>query len=213
MRKNWIDRLPPGPRTAIGQAMVARSFARGALIYSRSEAPQGLYLIRSGSALFCLDGANGRRLLLKILRRNELFGESVALDKRPAPVSVEARDDLEVGLVPHHRLDQLRSRFPEIDAALSAVAAANLRSVLDVLEEQALLPLPERTIERAMTLCRDEGWDGRTDRPVRLELTQSELAAMLGASRQAINGELARLAARNAIVRGFGWIEVWPARL
>lgn len=207
-RANWIDRLAAAPRAAITAAMVPHRFARGALIYSRTEAPQGLYVIRSGEAAFCLDGANGRRLLLKVLRANELFGESVALDRRPAPVSVEARSELLTGMVPLHRLDPLRRQFGEIDAALSQVAAANLRAVLDVLEEQALLPLPERTVSRLLALCRDAGWsEGEAD-PVRLAHSQAELAAMLGASRQAVNGELALLEARRAVRRGFGFIEV-----
>lgn len=207
-RANWIDRLAAAPRAAITAAMVPHRFARGALVYSRTEAPQGLYVIRSGEAAFCLDGANGRRLLLKVLRANELFGESVALDRRPAPVSVEARSELLTGMVPLHRLDPLRRQFGEIDAALSQVAAANLRAVLDVLEEQALLPLPERTVSRLLALCRDAGWsEGEAD-PVRLAHSQAELAAMLGASRQAVNGELALLEARGAVRRGFGFIEV-----
>lgn len=213
VRTNWIDRLAAAPRAAITSAMVPRQFAKGALIYSRTEAPQGLYVIRSGEAAFCLDGANGRHLLLKVLRANELFGESVALDRRPAPVSVEARSELLTGMVPLHRLDPLRRQFAEIDAALSMVAAANLRGVLDVLEEQALLPLAERTISRLLALCRDEGWGEGESGVVRLELSQSEMAAMLGASRQAVNGELALLEARGAVRRGFRFVEVLPGLL
>lgn len=193
--------------------MIVRRFPRGALIFNRTEAPQGLYVVRSGEAAFCIDGASGRRLLLKVLRANELFGESVALDRRPAPVSVEARSELETAMIPLHRLDRLRGLFAEIDAALSAVAAANLRSVLDVLEEQALLSLPERTVSRLLVLCREEGWSEGQSGAVRLALSQSELAAMLGASRQAVNVELAGLETRGVIARGFRSIEVRPDRL
>ncbi len=190
--------------------MVPHRYGKGALIYSRTEAPQGLYVIRSGEAAFCIDGANGRRFLLKILRVNELFGESVALDRRPAPVSVEARSALVIGMVPRHRLDPLRRQFSEIDTALSLVAAANLRAVLDVLEEQTLMSLSERTSSRLRALCREEGWQNGMATRLTLNLTQSELAAMLGVSRQAVNGELARLAERGAVRRSFGSIEVRP---
>lgn len=213
LRPSWIDRLADAPRAAIDEAMVPRHFSRGALIYNRTEAPQGLYVIRSGKAAFCIDGANGRRLLLKVLRANELFGESVALDRRPAPVSVEARSELVTGMVPLHRLDPLRRQYAEIDAALSLVAAANLRGVIDVLEEQALMPLAERTINRLQALCREEGWSDVREGPVKLELNQAELAAMLGASRQAVNGELAQLESRGAVRRGFRLIEVLPSLL
>ena len=120
---NWIDRLDAAPRGALQAAMVRRRYPRGALIYSRTEAPKGLYVVRSGSALFCLDGANGKRLLLNIIRANELFGETVALDGRPAPVSVEARSGVEVDLIPRHRLAALSREYPAVEAALARVSA------------------------------------------------------------------------------------------
>lgn len=215
MHENWIDRLSEAPRAALRAAMVPRRFDRGALIYGRTEAPQGLYVIRAGSALFCLEGVGGRRLLLKILRENELFGETVAFDGRPAPVSIEARSELFAEMIPASRLGALRAAYPEIDQALARVAMANLRAVLDILEEQALLSLAERTIQRLAILCREDQEVGKGERTgyVRLHISQSDLAAALGASRQAVNSVLAELEASALVQRGFRWIDCNLTRL
>ena len=90
MPRNWIDQLDPAPREAIRAAMIRRQFARGALIFGRSELPQGIFIIREGSAAFFLDGPGGERLLLKVFHPNEILGETVAFDARPAPASIEA---------------------------------------------------------------------------------------------------------------------------
>jgi CRP/FNR family cyclic AMP-dependent transcriptional regulator len=208
MRANWIDRLPTAPRTALLAAMVRRSFPRGALIYSRTEAPQGLYLVRSGSVMFGLDGANGKRLLLRIVRENGLLGEAVAYDGRTAPASAEARSALVTDMIPAYRLRALRREHPEIEAALGRLAAANLRAVLGILEEQALLPLPERALRRLTALCRDDDSQA-TDDPLvrRLDLTQNEFAAMLGVSRQATNELLGQFEAAGIVTRRFKAID------
>lgn len=206
---NWIDRLGPEARAAMQRVVVRRKFARGALIYTRNEAPEGLFVIRKGSALFCLDGTSGRRLLLKILRINDVMGESFALDGKSAPVAMEARTDLLTDLIPQHRFAGLRDQFPEISQALAHVASANLRAMLSYLEELALMPLAERTISRLRQLCREQAGASI----VRLDISQTELAMMLGASRPAVNQVLARLEVQGAISRKFRAIICYPAQL
>lgn len=200
-KPNWIDQLPFDARAALNAAMQPRAFASGALIYNRTEQPHGLYLIRSGSALFQIDAANGKRLLLKIIRTNELFGETVAFDGKPAPIAVEARGPLVTNFVPKAQLAALRDRFVEIDRQLAAAAAQNLRATLVALEELNLMNLRERAAARLISLCRDTGQSA--DAPIRLDLTQTEFASMLGASRQATNGMLGELESIGAIRRGF----------
>lgn len=210
MRSNWIDRLPPTPRGAMLDAMMTRRFDRGALIYSRTEAPKGLYVVRSGSVLFGLDGVNGKRLLLRIVRENGLLGEAVAYDGRTAAASAEARTALVTEMIPAHALRSLRRDHPEIETALGTQAAAALRAVLGVLEEQALLSLYERGLHRLRRLCRDEGLPCEDPGMLRLELSQSEFAAMLGVSRQATNELLGSLEKEGIVRRRFKAIECRP---
>jgi CRP/FNR family transcriptional regulator, cyclic AMP receptor protein len=208
-QQNWIDHLPEDARAALRSAMQPRAFASGALIYNRTEQPNGLYLIRSGSALFQIDGANGNRLLLKIVRENQLLGETVAYDAKPAPVAVEARSQLRTDFVPTAQLALLRERYAEIDRALAAVAVQNLRAALVAIEELNLMNLRERTVARLASLCAETGHPA--DELIRLDLTQSELASMLGASRPATNGVLGNLERIGMIARNFRHIDCLPA--
>lgn len=129
-------------------AMIPRRFAAGALIYSRSEPAAGIYVVRSGVALFYLSGESGRRLLIKIIPPNGILGGSVSYDGRAALVSAEARSPLETDLIPTARLVRLRQEHPEIGAAIAQTIARNLRLAFDLLEEQALLDLRQRALRR-----------------------------------------------------------------
>ena len=198
-KQNWIDRLPDNQRRALHAVMVPRHFRKGALIFSRNEAPEGLYVVREGSALFCLDSECGRRLILKIIQPNELFGESFAQDNRPAAVSVEARTDMFVSLVPAHSLDLLERTNPEIRQALGDVSANYVRSLLELIEELVLLPLPERVLSYLQRLSLEQTGDSNAG----IDVSQSELAAMLGASRQAVNIVLGQMQKCGLIQRKF----------
>ena len=211
MTPNWIDHLPMDARTAMRAAMQPRSFVRGALIYNRTEQPGGLYVVRTGTALFQIDGANGRRLLLKIVRKNELIGEIVAYDGKPAPIAVEARSVLVTDFVPAARLAQLRKAHPEIDAALAAVATQNLRAMLSAIEELCLMDLHARAISCLKRLCADAA--PTTEGAVHLDITQAEFASMLGASRQATNKILGQLEQKELLKRNFRFLQCsWKFR-
>jgi CRP-like cAMP-binding protein len=206
---HWIGRLDEEARSALEAAMVAKKFERGALLFSRGEVPEGLFVVREGSALLYLFGLNGRRMLLDILYSGDMIAETFAFDGRPATVSVEARTELTTLLVPAHRLSLLMERFPQIRLAMARTTADNFRGVLTLLEEQVLMPLHDRTVHRLKRLCRAQG----TQPVVTLALTQIELAMMLGASRQAVNNVLSELERRGTIVRRFQSIECDLARL
>lgn len=180
---NWIDQLPDPARHAIESTLTTRRFKRGALVFARSELPEGIHVVRSGSAMFCINAESGERLLLKIIRANELFGETIAFDMRPAPISVEARSDLVTSLIPAREIARLRADHPAIEIALARVTAFNLRNLLSRMEE-GMLPLRERVAACLGRLVKEHDSN-------RIEITQSEFASMLGASRQVVNKVLA----------------------
>jgi CRP/FNR family transcriptional regulator, cyclic AMP receptor protein len=209
LNRHWIGRLDDDARSSIQSAMVSKRFDRGALLFSRGEVPEGLYVVSEGNALLYLFGLSGRRLLLDILRPGDMNGETFALDGRAATVSVEARTDLTTFLVPAHHLAALSERFPQIRLALAKATVANFRGVLTLLEEQILMSLHRRTVHRLKRQCR-----AQSQQPVvTLSLTQSELAMMIGVSRQAVNLVLVDLERRDVILRRFQAIECQVAQM
>lgn len=178
------------------------------MIYNRTEQASGLYIIRDGSALFQIHGLNGKRLLLKIIRANEVFGETIAYDGKPAPIAVEARSPLRTSFIPSDQLSRLRYQYPEIERALADVAVEHLRAALTAIEELNLLDLRERTLACLARLCAD--CRGTGSATMRLDITQAELASMLGASRQATNGILAEFEKAGWLKRSFRSIECLP---
>lgn len=207
-KQNWIDRLPVASRQALNAQLQTRTFASGSLIYNRTDQASGLYIIRDGSARFQIHGLNGKRLLLKIIRANGVFGETIAYDGKPSPIAVEARARLRTSFIPGDRLSRLRCQFPEIDRALADVAVEHLRAALTAIEELNLLDLRERTLACLVRLCADCPETGSA--AIRLDITQGELASMLGSSRQATNGILGEFERSAWLKRGFRSIECLP---
>ncbi len=171
------------------------------MIYNRTERAGGLYIIREGSVLFQIHGMNGKRLLLKIIRANDVFGETIAFDGKPSPIAVEARSLLLTSFIPTDQLSRLRHQYPEVDRALADTAVEYLRAALSAIEELTLLELRERMVLCLSRLCTECPETGRA--AIRLDITQAELASMLGASRQATNIMLGEFEKAGWLVRNF----------
>lgn len=198
---NWIDRLPEDARAALMESARTRRFVAGELVYGLADDPGGFFLIQHGSVRLYLGRSDGRQLILKICRAGDLFGQTLSIDGDPAPIFVEARTALTTSFFPYQSLQRLRISSAEIANGLAMQAAQTIRELMRGVEELALLPLPERALSRLRALAAAQS-DDQEEWP-EVEITQAELASMLGASRQALNLVLQQLENQGHIRRRF----------
>jgi len=209
-RRNWVDALGAETRAALLAVGRPRRFLAGATVYYSTDTPDGVFLIVSGSAYLQLGRRTGETLLLRIARQGEVLGELVALDAAPAPIVVSARTDLAVISFPRPEFARLRTTYPEIRDALVQALSVHLRGSLQLMEEIALLALPERARSRLCILAQEASPLAAGVQPVALDITQAELASMLACSRPALNKVLAALEDAGEIALRFKVIEVRP---
>lgn len=183
--------------------MTRQAFPKGQLVFTPKEAPRGLRTIEAGSAYLGLIAENGARLVLGIVRPGGVIGHTGVFDSKMTTVFVEARTALEVSFVSARTLRDLRARYPAIDRAIADLIARDLRALLRCVEELVLLPLQDRIVRCLERLAREAARPKRTGAPIPLDITQNELAAMMAASRPAVNAVLRKLERRGAIELGY----------
>lgn len=207
---NWLTRLPPEIRASLLAEAKERSFAAKALVYALFEDPGGIFLVTSGAARLYLGRADGRQLVLQICRVGDLFGQTASTDGELAPIFAEARSALRTLFFPRAIIDRLREAHPLVERELARQATRTIRAQWSLIESFALLSLRERLLARLRYLADEEVERTGSDAWAVIEITQDELASMLGASRPALNKELRTLAASGAIRASFGRIAVGP---
>lgn len=207
---NWMALLPTSLREDMLACARPRRFPAGALVYSSADVPDSLHLIQSGSAYWTISYKTGESLLLRISREGDMFGEVVLSDAAPAPIHVTARSDLCTAAIPRSDFLRLSRAHPEYNEALCKGLARRLRGTLRIVEEIALLPLPERTRARLARLAQEADPEAAGRTHVRVDITQTELSSMLAASRPATNKVLSALEQNGEIVVRFRSLDVSP---
>jgi CRP/FNR family transcriptional regulator len=177
---------------------VTRRFPPGGVIVRQGELVASLFLVTEGAVRLGSVTEGGREVIVALLGRGELFGES-ALLAEPSPVEARSVGCSETIALPVGSIRAIVERQPATAEQLLRLVAARLHRTRAALQEALGLDIPARVAGRLRELAADHGV--READGVRLEvpITQEELARMVGVSRETVNRTFASFAARGLV--------------
>lgn len=196
----FLGALSDDERAAFQAAGRLRHVAKGEAIFHEGDDAGGVVAVIDGTVKVSLIGTGGREVLLKFSGPGELVGELAAVSDRPRTANVTAVDAVEAISVRAADFRRLALEHPRIGELVFGNVAALLaeadRQRIDFATRDVTARIAGRLVELAQTTGEPE------DRGVRitLPLSQDELAAWSGASREAVARSL-------HLLRGLGWIE------
>ncbi len=173
---------------SIGRGMRSRRFRRGEVIFHLGDPGDALFIVISGAVKITLPSETGDEAILATLRPGDFFGELALLDGAPRSATAAALEPTETLVLPRDRFRELIAAEPAIRDALLSALARELRRLTLHVEELHFLDIAGRLAARLARLCEEQG-NGQPDGTIRLDapLTQSDLASMVGCTRQSVN--------------------------
>jgi CRP/FNR family cyclic AMP-dependent transcriptional regulator len=183
---------PDGLRVLAG-AMVRRRFRRNEVIFHQGDPGDSLHVVATGAVKIVLPSSEGDEAIIATLQPGDFFGELALLDGAPhsaTATAVEPVETLSLARAPfQHLLDDDRG----LRIALLSGLAGELRRLTGHVEELHFLDLAGRLAMRLVRLARDRDPSAEGEVTLDWPFTQSDLAAMIGGTRQSVNKLLSRL--------------------
>jgi len=183
---------PVGLRVLAG-TMVRRRFRRNEVIFHQGDPGDSLHVVATGAVKIVLPSSEGDEAIIATLQPGDFFGELALLDGAPhsaTATAVEPVETLSLARAPfQHLLDDDRG----LRIALLSGLAAELRRLTGHVEELHFLDLAGRLAMRLVRLARDRDPSAKGEVTLDWPFTQSDLAAMIGGTRQSVNKLLSRL--------------------
>src|SRR5579875_596179 len=178
-----------------------RHYPRGTVIFHKDDPGTQLYVIVSGSVKISIPSVEGKDLLLSILTTGESFGELSLFDEEPRSATAEAMEDTVALTMGRADFLALIEQYPALALRVIELLTRRLRAADLLAHDACLLDLPGRIARRLLELAETHGTGDLRRGPVelRLRLTQSELAALVGATRVATNRVLQRFQQRGIV--------------
>lgn len=187
-----LGALDPDDRRSLAARATRRRLAAGALVYSQGQRSESLLMVESGRLKVSHYSADGSELIFAEVLPGEIVGELGVLTGAPRSATVIALTDCEVLALRAAVLVELLEARPALALALLRLLAGKVQQLTDLAGDLVFLDLSRRLAK--LLLVRD-GPDG-------VPLTQGQLAAHIGASRQRVNTCLAEFRRRGWIAGG-----------
>ena len=176
---------------------------RGEVLFHEGDSGDKLYIVLDGKVKLGRTSSDGRENLLAILGPGSMFGELSLFDPGPRSATVTAVTDAEFVSLSHEDLLRWLEGRPAVARGLLTQLAGRLRKANDVVADLVFSDVPGRVAKALLDLAERFGRTADDGVHVHHDLTQEELAQLVGASRETVNKALADFASR-------GWLRLEP---
>jgi CRP-like cAMP-binding protein len=168
--------------------MRPRPYARDEVIYLRGDPGTAFYVIANGKVKITLTSPDGKELILRRLGPGDFHGELALLDDEPRSADAIATESSMLLVLQRDAFRQFLADHPTVATKLLATVSNYLRRNAELIQDATFLDVPARLARILLELA--GGTDGTlppagTVIPDRLK--QSELASLVGATRESIN--------------------------
>jgi CRP-like cAMP-binding protein len=186
---------------AVAASLVYADYARGDTVFAEGEQGDNLYIVLAGKVKIGRRASDGRENMLSVMGPSDMFGELSLFDPGPRTATATVVTDARLASLAHASLRPWIADRPDIAEQLLRVLARRLRRTNDALADLIFTDVPGRVAKQLLALSERFGSQEADGLRVHHDLTQEELAQLVGASRETVNKALADFASR-------GWVRV-----
>ncbi len=186
---------------ALRDSMDEVRVTRGQVLFREGDAGDRVYVVIEGKVKLGRTAPDGRENLLAVLGPGQMFGELSLFDPGPRSATATAVTDSTLLGLGHEDLLPLLTGRPEVARGLLLQIAQRLRRSNEAMADLVFADVPGRVAKALLDLSQRFGAASRDGIRVSHDLTQEELAQLVGASRETVNKALADFVHR-------GWIRL-----
>ncbi len=209
LSKSFLFRgLEAGLLERVARLSQSRRLKVGETLFWEDEPADALYGVEKGLIRIWVTGPDGRELTLNLMESGDFFGEIALLDGLPRTASASALADTEMLAVPRAAFLELLQAEPKLARHIIELLCERLRHNTDRIRDAAFLDLGTRLAKTLEALAMGHGEENADGIRITAKLNQSELAQLLGVTREAVNKQLKQFTEAGLILSRGGHIVV-----
>ena len=181
---------------AIAVQGIERTYKKGQILFTTGDEGDALYVVLEGAVKGYATADDGTELMVGIFEPPSIFGEVAVGDGGPRSATIEVVAPTRVFILPRAQFLAALGEHRELAEAYIAQLTSMIRTLQTKTESLVFLDLQGRVAKLLLELLADRSADGRS---LDLNMTQGELASMVGGSRPSVNQVLKTLEGRGYI--------------
>lgn len=185
--------IPPSVAAHLQSIGVPRKLHKGQELFSQGDDSPSAFLVRAGNLRIVAATSSGRELLLAMKGPGELTGEVTCLLGTQRPASAIAEGEVELTIIGHDVFRQALKQHPELATAVLEEVSAQLLMAIERITARAWTDTTTRLAALLVRLCAEGGKHDGPQSDVELQISQEDLAAWIGATRESVTRSLSTL--------------------
>jgi CRP/FNR family cyclic AMP-dependent transcriptional regulator len=180
--------LPSHELEDLASKLQRRLFAKGEIIYHHDDLPASLYLLVKGQVkIRLISQASNRQVTFAWVMPGSFFGTISLLDEGHRNSDAVAVESCEILALSREVFRQYLRSHPAAMEAMLETMAARWRKTIQHFYDLAFLDVPGRLAKVLLQMAEELGGSNPERTAVLANLTQRELASLVGTTRESIN--------------------------
>jgi CRP/FNR family cyclic AMP-dependent transcriptional regulator len=198
-RLSLFDGLSPAEKNVLAERLHMVTARTGANLMALEQPGEVAYLLVEGTVRVQAEQEDGSLVILAFLGAGDLVGEMSVLDEAGRSATVIAVEPCRLLWMGRRDLRDALRTMPVLGFNALRLLARRLRVANARFQALATLDVPGRVAVQLLALAEEYGHPAAGGTEIPLRLTQSDLASMVGASRERVNQVLVGLRRRQAL--------------
>jgi len=189
---DWLQELSSEEWTALRERAKRHSFGLNQMVFEPTHDPRSVYLLEAGRVRIYRLSVDGDEATLGYVTEGEVFGELAGFGTYRRESFAVAQTPSQVWKIPVALFRDLVSRRPSLVLEVTRQMGERMKRVESRVENLILRNVRSRLALVLLELAEDLGEESEAGFVMKLEFSQSEIATLIGATRQSVNAALAR---------------------
>jgi CRP-like cAMP-binding protein len=195
-----LGAIPPAYRKAVLEQCERRVLAKGELVWSQGEPAQHVAFLVSGKAMSWYQARNGKSGTTGFWCAGDLLGAADVGSLSTRQQTVRCLEGCVIETLSFDRFEDLVRRFPELALAVIRALSIRLRWVAQLAVTLETQSASERICTVLLALSERFGAESPEGIVIDLKVTNEDLAAIAGVTRQFTNVTLHELRQRGLLI-------------
>jgi CRP-like cAMP-binding protein len=187
---DWLQELSAEEIEKLRSASVCRDYADGETIFAPETSPNSLYLLEKGLARIYRLSREGEETTFGYVAPGEVFGELTVFGDYPRESFAQAARPSRVWRIPGVDFQRLLTARPSLVLEVTRQIGSRLKRIESRVENLVFRDARARLANILIELAEDFGRRTEDGIYIDVDVTQAELATLIGITRQTVNVNL-----------------------
>lgn len=189
-RNFLLGKLSPNEIDALLRYSRVERYPAGEEIFAKGSPGNSMMIVLRGSVRISSISLTGKEIVLNIINAGQIVGEIATLDGGERSGDAVAMTDCELLVLNRRDFMPFLENHADICLMLIKILCQRLRQTSEQVEDLQFRHLEGRIAKALLHLSERSGSSGVDGRVLELHMSQSELANIVGSSRESVNKQL-----------------------